>query len=95
METRLWELHPNFTTPVKFNQKFREFRKLAGLPDDVVPHGARGAVASRAHRRGAPVNTIRVWLGHADLKTTMRYLSVNDDDLRRMAKIVQSLGEES
>jgi len=78
-----------YMTPVKFNEGFRKIREAAGLPYDVVPHGARGALASRAHRAGVELNTIRVFLGHADISTTQEYLSVHEDDLARMAGKIQ------
>lgn len=38
------------------------------------PHLLRHAFASRMLNDGAPITVVQRWLGHADLRTTMRYL---------------------
>lgn len=44
-----------------------------GLPH-TTPHGLRHSFAQEMRRRGAPIDIIAQQLGHADIKTTKRYL---------------------
>ena len=38
-------------------------------------HGLRRAYATHLEACGVPISTIQTWMGHADISTTMRYLS--------------------
>ena len=53
--------------------------KVAGLTDFSFHDFRRGA-ALEMHRQGADIKKISHFLGHADLKTTERYLALNDAD---------------
>ncbi|WP_336214436.1 tyrosine-type recombinase/integrase [Nonomuraea sp. LPB2021202275-12-8] len=50
--------------------------KLAGVPHwgQLSTHGIRGAVATHALRSGVPLHKVQELLGHADPRTTIRYL---------------------
>ncbi len=46
----------------------------------VKPHSLRRTFATLAHERGVPVNTIREWLGHSNIATTLGYLGRTEND---------------
>lgn len=52
----------------------RTANRRAGT-EGITPHHLRHAWATHAHRAGADVRDIQEILGHADIRTTMRYLS--------------------
>jgi integrase len=56
--------------------------KRAGLPK-ITWHMFRHTFASRMTRDGVDIVTVKELLGHADVKTTMRYAHSNDDAKRR------------
>ena len=56
--------------------------KRAGLPKTTW-HMFRHTFASRLTRDGVDIVTVKELLGHADIKTTMRYAHSNDDAKRR------------
>jgi integrase len=56
--------------------------KRAGLPK-ITWHMFRHTFASRMTRDGVDIVTVKELLGHADIKTTMRYAHSNDDAKRR------------
>jgi integrase len=67
-----------------FSKNFR--RMLARNKLDaghLTLHGLRHMFASRLSRIGAPLNDIRVLLGHSTTKVTEGYIHANVDDLRR------------
>ena len=55
--------------------------KRAGL-DHVTMHQLRHAFCSHAQMRGVPARTVQMWMGHADLGTTLRYSHTADDHER-------------
>lgn len=55
--------------------------KLAAI--DLHWHDLRHEAACRWLARGLDLRAIQLLLGHADLKTTQRYLNVTDDELRK------------
>lgn len=59
----------------------RYFRRV-GLPESTVTHDLRRAFASHLLAGGADLESIRLMLGHADLATTQRYLTVSLDQLK-------------
>jgi integrase/recombinase XerD len=58
----------------------RQAALKAGIGKRVSPHWFRHAHASHAIDRGAPVSLVRETLGHADLRTTSRYVHARPDD---------------
>ena len=62
--------------PVSYKFVLRVFRRLADRAgiEDVVPHSARHTFASRLDEAGLSVIKIAAMMGHADVKTTMRYV---------------------
>jgi integrase/recombinase XerD len=55
--------------------------KLAEI--DLHWHDLRHEAACRWLSRGLDLRAIQLLLGHADLKTTQRYLNVTDEELRK------------
>ena len=50
---------------------------------DLHWHDLRHEAACRWLAKGLDLRAIQLLLGHADLKTTQRYLNVTDEELRR------------
>jgi site-specific recombinase XerD len=51
--------------------------RRAGLPESRNLHRLRHTFCSHLAMRGAPVRAIQELAGHADLKTTMRYMHLS------------------
>ena len=51
----------------------------AGIGDSVKLHQLRHAFCSHALMSGADPRTVQKWMGHKDLKTTLRYAHVSPD----------------
>lgn len=67
-------------------------RKEMGLAHDkeFVLHALRHTCASRLLNRGADIVTIRDWLGHADIATTMIYAHLQPNKLAHAAAMLDS-----
>lgn len=54
-------------------------------------HDLRRAFATEAHRAGVPLSTLAGWLGHADVRTTERYISAYRSDREIVAPVPRAL----
>ena len=59
-------------------------KQLAGKAgvEHVHPHKFRRTLATNLQRRGMPIQEVAHILGHEKLDTTMKYVVINDDDLK-------------
>ena len=58
-----------------------EMEKISGV-DHIHPHKFRRTLATELARRGMPIQEIARILGHEKIDTTMRYIVLNDDDVK-------------
>lgn len=76
--------HTNYDA---FHADWQQAKALAGLENDseVVPHILRHTCASRLSQLGLDLNRIKTWMGHKDLKTTLKYAHLHDNALKDVA----------
>jgi len=62
----------------------RQYRNMAGLPEEVTTHSLRHACATGMLQGGASVRHVQEMLGHASLITTQVYTRVVPTDLKKV-----------
>ena len=70
----------------------RKAAQRAGIDKPVNPHSLRHAFATHLLDDGANIVVIQALLGHANLKTTSRYLHVADSTVRSVKSPLETLG---
>ncbi len=64
------------------SKKFKEYLRMAGLPEKFHFHCLRHTYITNLVKAGANINYIKQIAGHADLKTTENYIHIGIEDLR-------------
>lgn len=64
------------------SKRFREYRRMAGLPEILSFHNLRHTFASWYVQRKGDLYHLKEILGHKDIKTTLRYAHLRPDALR-------------
>lgn len=80
------KLNPNFVA-----KQYRETRKRAELPPRYTFHTLRHTFASWLVTSGVPIRHVQEYLGHADIKTTMVYAHLVEDQAHEMAMRAMTL----
>lgn len=87
-------LHPKDGQPRRTNSFWKAFRRLClkAKVEDFRPHDMRHDCATRMVSAGVPLRVVKEWLGHSDIKTTMKYSHFAEPDaaFRDAVKRVQS-----
>lgn len=67
--------------PGGVREMLRTLAELSGV-EHVHPHKFRRTLATNLSRRGMPIEEVASILGHEKLDTTMKYVVLNDEDLK-------------
>lgn len=67
--------------PCGIRAMLNKLAEAAGV-ENVHPHRFRRTLATNMNRRGMPVEEVAAILGHEKLDTTMKYVALNDDDIK-------------
>ena len=75
------------------SERFRFYRRLAKLPENLPFHSLRHTFASWFVLRGGDLYRLKEILGHADMRTTLKYTHLRPDALREEMR--KTFGENS
>jgi site-specific recombinase XerD len=81
--------------PGYLSHRFRHYRELADLPDDVSFHTLRHTCASMLVMGGVPLNTVKEMLRHSTIEVTKRYAHLAPETFKDQVQegISESLGK--
>lgn len=72
----------------KIRSGLRDALRACGVNSNITPHSLRHTTATRLVKNGVNLLVAGKYLGHRSLKTTQRYVHIEDDDIRSaMSKI--------
>jgi len=69
---------------------FYQLKKRTGIQDNITPHKWRHTFATNFLRKGGDLETLRMLLGHTNLKTTQKYLHLNQHDIRKTYQAIMN-----
>ena len=77
--------------PHEVNRQWNRAKAKAGYghDDEVVPHCLRHTCASRLVQRGANLKSVQAWLGHTNIKQTMKYSHLAPGHLHDLRDLLQ------
>jgi integrase/recombinase XerD len=70
-------------TTTSIESMFYQIKKRLKIKENITPHKWRHTFATQFLRRGGDLETLRMLLGHSNLKTTQKYLHLNHQDIRQ------------
>lgn len=78
----------SFKGPYRLNrdyvsQKFKKYLREAKLPEKFHFHCLRHTFITNLIKNGTPINFVKELAGHSDIQTTMGYIHIEIDNLRR------------
>jgi integrase len=65
--------------PQYVSKRFRHYRRMAGLPEEIHFHSLRHTCASWLAEKGVPLPVIQRVLGHSTISMTLRYAHLSPD----------------
>lgn len=77
-------------TSASIESLFYQLKKRTGVKDNITPHKWRHTFATNFLRKGGDLETLRMLLGHTNLKTTQKYLHLNQQDIRKTYQAIMN-----
>jgi len=77
-------------TTTSIESLFYQIKKRTGIQDNITPHKWRHTFATNFLRKGGDLETLRMLLGHTNLKTTQKYLHLNQHEIRKTYQAIMN-----
>ena len=77
-------------TTASIESLFYQLKKRHQIQDNITPHKWRHTFATSFLRKGGDLETLRMLLGHSNLKTTQKYLHLNHQDIRKTYQAIMN-----
>jgi integrase/recombinase XerD len=77
-------------TTASLESLFYQLKKRHQIQDNITPHKWRHTFATSFLRKGGDLETLRMLLGHSNLKTTQKYLHLNHQDIRKTYQAIMN-----